>query len=241
MTLLEMVNRMLLRLREDQVTTVIDSEYAQLLAQFINDAKADLEDLNHTWSAYETEMDVTIDAIGTRSYDLPLTNDRSFLLRSYMDDRIPAAYDVTAGEVGQLFDCPLKVLNREYNLTNTVVDVEVPKVFAIEADNDLGDGWKLKVLWGSTTERNWKLYWYVPQADFALDGSDDNTQILLPNRPIEAQAMYYAKAERALDRNGADVVQSQQRAELSVAAALETDLQVQKKSDEIDITNKESL
>jgi len=240
MTQIEMINKILLRLREDSVTTVIENDYAKLIGAFINDAKADLEDINHTWSAYETEIDISILADGTRIYDLAATNDRSFLLRDADEDRIPLAYDITANELGQLFDCPLKAIRKERALNNTDPTSNAPKVFAVQADTDTGDGWKIQLLWGANTARSWRTYWYVPQEDLTLTGSDDNTQIILPNRPIELRALAYAINEREIAQDPASQ-KAWARSSDSIAAALENDMQVQKKSDEIDITNTECL
>ena len=240
MNQLDLVNKMLLRLRENSVSTVSETDYAQLLGQFVNDAKADMEDLNHTWSAYETEIDISILNDGTRTYDLAATNDRSFLIRDSEEDRLPAAYDITSGEVGQLFDAPLKDIRKHRALTNTINDVEIPKLFAIQADTDAGDGWKIHLLWGSNTARSWRMYWYVPQDDLELDGTDNSTEILLPSRPVELRAMFYALNERG-EEMGTPGGIAFARSKDSISAALETDMQVQKKSDEIDITNKESL
>ena len=170
-TYLTIVNDVLEKLREDPVTSVADSAYSKLIGQFVNDAKDDMEDINHDWTVYETEIDTTIDNIGTRVYDLTATNDRSKLLRSARDDddRIPAAYDITTGEVGQLFDCPLSDLKRERALTNTITDVRVPKVFAVTTDAD-GRGYTLTLLWGANTTRSWRTYWYirVPMASMVV-------------------------------------------------------------------------
>lgn len=238
-TQLTIVNNVLRRLRETTVSDVNEDAYAQLIAMFVNDAKADLEDINYEWSQYETEIDISILADGTRTYELTGTNDRSWLLRDFQDNKVPAAYDVTSGEVAQLFDCPLKELRREYALTNNIVDVEQPKTFAIAFDNDNG-GWEIILLWGSSTARTWRTYWYVPQADLAIDGTDDDTEIKLPQRPIELRAYYYALAERG-EAIGPSLQKAWQESVDAIAAALETDMQVQKKSHEIDITNPESL
>jgi hypothetical protein len=241
-TQLQIVNKILRRLRETQATSVADSEYTKLIGQFVNDAKADMEDLNHEWSVYETEIATTILADGTREYDLTGTNDRSWLMRrgdrSY-DDRIPAAYDVTTNEVGQLFDCKLQDIRRERALTNSSDDVAQPKVFAVKADSD-GRGWSLLLLWGANEARSWKTYWYVPQAELDLDGTADNTEILLPARPIELMAFYYAVNERGEEMGQPGGI-AQNRARDAVAAALETDMQVQKKYELLDATNQENI
>lgn len=238
-TQLTIVNNILARLREDTVGSVVETDYAQLIARFVNDAKADMEDINFEWSMYETTITVPILGDGTRTYELTGTNDRSWLLRNYNNKDIPAAYDATAGEVGQLFDCPLKELRKERALTNTIVDVSNPRTFAVAYDGD-NNGWELELLWGSNNARTWTTYWYVPQEPLAVDGSADNTNILLPRRPVELRALAYALIERGEELGppaGPTWVQSVN----AIAAALETDTQVQKKSQEIDITNQESL
>lgn len=238
-TQLSIVNSILERLREDTVTTVNENSYSKLIACFVNDAKADMEDINYEWAAYETEIDISILSDGTRLYDITSeTNDRSWLLRDSNEDRIPAAYDITSNEVGQLYDAPLKDIHRERALTNNIVDVSNPKVFALKWDSD--GGWQIELLWGSNTARDWRMYFYVPQAPLATDGSDDNTELQLSSRPIYLRALAYALMERG-EELGEPLGPTWQRSRDAIAAALETDMQVQKKSDEIDITNKESL
>lgn len=240
MTQLELVNRVLLRLREPSITTITENDYGQLIAQFLNDAKADMEDMNHTWSQYETEIDVSITNDGERNYLLPGTNDRSFLMRQWREDRVPLAFDVTANEVGQLYDCPLKVIRATRATTNNITDVEQPKVFAVQADNTTDAGYQLQLLWGSNTARTWRMYWYVPQDDLLLDATDDNTQLILPQRPLELRTYAYAVMEREIENSPASQA-AWSRSVDSIASALETDMQIQKKSDEIDIRNEESL
>lgn len=243
-TQLTIVNNILERLREDTVTSVADNVYAKLIARFINDAKADLEDISYEWSVYVTEIDLTILAdSSTTTYDIGATNDRSWLMRDFNEDRVPAAYDITDGEVGQLFDVPYKILKREQNLTidgNTTSTY--PRIFALKA-NSSGDGFEIEITYpvdSGLSARDWRTYWYVPQDDLALDGTDNGTSILLPSRPIEMQAIFYALNERGEEMGEPGGVAAS-RAKAALAAALENDMQVQKKSDEIDIKRNECL
>jgi len=50
MTYLQIVNSVLTRLRENQVDTVDFDEYSSLIAAFVNDAKAQIEN-SHSWSS----------------------------------------------------------------------------------------------------------------------------------------------------------------------------------------------
>jgi hypothetical protein len=237
-TQLEIVNKVLRRLREPTVTTVATGEYPPLIASFVNDAKEDLED-QWFWTVNETEIDTSILSDGTRTYDLTATTDRSFLVRN-AKDLCPMAYDITAGEEAQLNDIPLKELRRWRNtFRGTPDDVAQPLEFAIFPDSD-GRGYSLELSQGSTTARTWRSYWYAPQAELAVDGTADATVILLPERPIYLRALFYAMNERGEEMGEPGSILAQ-KAAASAAAAMELDMQVHKKSDEKDMTNLESL
>ena len=237
-TQIQIVNKLLSRLREDEVSSVSSSAYAKLMGIFVNDAKADLEDM-WFWSVNETAVSTSVLSDGTRTYDLTETTDRSWLIR-YINDHLPLAYDTTADEENQLRDIPLKELRRwRGSFKGTPEDVEAPREFAIVPDAD-GRGYSLELKQGSNTARTWTTYWYVPQADLELDGTDDATEILLPERPIYLRALWYAANERG-EEMGEPGSMLEVQANLAAAAAMEIDMQVNKKSDDSDITNLEVL
>jgi len=237
-TQLEIVNRILVRLRESEVSSISLSDYAALIASFVNEAKEDIEDM-WFWTVNETEIDTSILSDGTREYDLTTTTDRSFLVRS-LDDNVPMAYDITASEEGQLMDIPLKELRKWRNtFKGTPDDLEAPTEFAVKPDTD-GRGYSIELKQGSTTARTWRTYWYAPQATLAVDGTDDATEILLPERPIYLTALKYALNERG-EEIGEPAQLVAEQAQRAVAAAMELDMQVNKKSDEKDMTNLEAL
>lgn len=68
MTLLEIVNKVLLRLREDTVSSVIDTPYSQLITEFVNTTKREIEDA-WNWNVLSTTINVTT-ASGTPSYSI---------------------------------------------------------------------------------------------------------------------------------------------------------------------------
>ncbi len=237
-TQLEIVNKVLRRLREDEVSSVANSDYAALIATFLNDAKEDMED-RWFWTVNEVEIDTTILADGTREYDLTQTTDRSFLVR-YIDDHVPMAYDATSGEEGQLYDVPLKWLRKERNVApGGLSNVARPTNFALKPDSD-GRGYSIELLQGSTTARTWRTYWYAPQAELAVDGNDNHTNILLPERPLYLQTLFYAMNERGEEMGEPGSI-LEQKAHNAAASAMELDTQVHKKTDERDMTNLEQL
>lgn len=223
------VNNVLRELREDTVTEVGDTEYSSLIATFVNRAIAKIEDLNHFWSVYITEIDTTITAdSSTVLFDLGSTNDRSVMMRDRNDDTHPAAYDVTSNEVGQLFDVPLGELLKERALTNdTAKTVTTPFVFSVINDSD-GRGWSFRIMWpvdSGASARSWRSYWYVPQTKLVVTGSDDTTGILLPANPIELWALYLASNERGeeMGQPGSILFTEAMNA---IGSALERDIQV---------------
>ena len=237
-TQLNIVNDVLRRLREDEVSSVATSDYSTLIAMFLNDAKEDLED-EWFWSVNEISIDTTITSDGIRTYDLTSTTDRSFLIRQ-VDDNTPHAYDVTTNENGQLMDIPLKRLQQiRDTFKGTVPDIAVPREFAITPDSD-GRGYTLTLAQGSTSTRTWRTYWYSPQAELALDGTADSTNIILPERPMFLRTLYYALNERGEEMGEPGGV-AERRSDKAAAAAMEIDLQVQKKTTEKDMTNLEFL
>ena len=58
MNYLELVNDVLVRLREDEVTAVTDTPYSKLIAKFVNDAKRLVED-SYNWNALSETLTVT--------------------------------------------------------------------------------------------------------------------------------------------------------------------------------------
>lgn len=58
MNYLEMVNEVLVRLRENEVTAVTDNAYSKLIGKFINDSKRTVEDA-YNWNALSETLTVT--------------------------------------------------------------------------------------------------------------------------------------------------------------------------------------
>ena len=68
MTYLELVNDVLTRLRETNVSTVSETSYSALVGKFVNDAKRQIEDA-YTWNVLNQTITVTTTS-GTSSYSL---------------------------------------------------------------------------------------------------------------------------------------------------------------------------
>jgi hypothetical protein len=68
MTYLELVNDVLVRLRESTVTTVGETTYSSLIGKFVNDAKRQIED-TYTWNVLAQTVTITTTS-GVSSYAL---------------------------------------------------------------------------------------------------------------------------------------------------------------------------
>lgn len=68
MTYLELVNDVLVRLRESTVSTVGETTYSSLIGKFVNDAKRQIED-TYTWNVLNQTITVTTTS-ATSSYSL---------------------------------------------------------------------------------------------------------------------------------------------------------------------------
>ena len=109
MTYLEVVNKVLIRLREDTVTSVDSNEYSRLVGEFVNDAHSQVQDA-YNWSMLRTTITAnTQDGIfnyilsgsGSKSEMLNVINDTSNFTMDYrtqhwFDDRY-LTNDVTKG------------------------------------------------------------------------------------------------------------------------------------------------
>ena len=93
MTYLEIVNKVLRRLREDTVDTVSQNTYSALVGEFVNDAKRMVEDA-WDWSALRSTLTVTttqdifnyvLVGSGNRIELLDVVNDTSNFFLSYRD------------------------------------------------------------------------------------------------------------------------------------------------------------
>ena len=68
MTYLDLVNNVLVRLREDEVVSVTDNSYSKLIGKFVNDAKRQVEDA-WNWNALRSTLTITTTA-STFNYEL---------------------------------------------------------------------------------------------------------------------------------------------------------------------------
>lgn len=83
MTYLDLVNNVLRRLREDEVTNVSESTYSKMVGDFVNDAK-DLVEVAWDWSALRTTQTITTSA-SDYTYSLTGTGNEGKVFRIIND------------------------------------------------------------------------------------------------------------------------------------------------------------
>lgn len=178
-TYLELVNDVLIRLRESEVALVSQNSYSKLIGKFINDGKRQVEDA-WAWNALRTTLTVpTVN--GTSLYTLTGSGVR-FKVLSVIDDT----------SNGPLDNINYAALFQE-QLTNSVT-TNSPAYYAfngVDSNNDT------KVEFFPTPNDVYSIKFSIvkPQAEL----SSESTVLLVPSEPVIFYAYAKALAERGED------------------------------------------
>ena len=124
MTYLELVNDVLTRLRETNVSTVGETTYSALIGKFINDAKRQVEDA-YSWNALSQTITVTTTS-GTSSYALTGVGQKF---------RVIDAINTTS--LISLVDIPFADMNRKLNFGSPAQSI--PTEYCFNGVNGSGD------------------------------------------------------------------------------------------------------
>jgi hypothetical protein len=193
-TLRTVLNRVLRTVSETEVdgaTTTISDDYHKLVATFINHIKEEIEDA-HNWRDLQQSHTATVTA-NTQAATIVNATDRSRLAYSRSEDGpVPLVFDVTtASNPLPLIEVPLADL--EYMIATDYPGTGTqPSYFAILASTD--ETMQIKVYPKPTTTRTITLIMFTPQARLAE--VDLDVAILIPARPLEMGAIWYALEER---------------------------------------------
>ena len=155
MTYLELVNDVLVRLRESTVSTVGETTYSALIGKFVNDAKRQIEDA-YTWNCLS--QTVTVSTVGgTHSYSLTGVGQKF---------RVMDALNVTSNVV--LGDIPFTSMNRKLNFVTPVQGI--PSEYCFNGVDGSGD---TKIDLYPIPDGVYSLYFdvIVPQAALSSDGT----------------------------------------------------------------------
>ena len=179
MTLLELVNDVLIRLREPVVTTYNETSYSTLIAKFVNDTKRQVEDA-FGWNALGQTVTITTVA-GTYSYALTGAGQKFQVL-----DAINATSNIG------LKNTTFVDMNRKQNFS--VVMTGIPSEYNFDG---VDTSYNTKVTLYPRPDGVYSLMFAlaVPQATLAAD----STVILVPDVVVAQGAYARALVERGED------------------------------------------
>jgi hypothetical protein len=179
MTYLELVNDILIRLRETTVATVTETSYSTLIGKFVNDAKRQIEDA-FSWNVLGQTITVTTSA-STSSYALTGAGQK-FQVMDVIN---------TTSNVG-LINISYVDMNRKLNFTPLVNSI--PTEFAFDGVNASYDT-KVNLYPIPDGVYTIKFALTVPQATLASDA----TVVLVPDVLVVQNAYSRALIERGED------------------------------------------
>lgn len=177
-TYLQCVNDVLVRLREDEVTTVTANAYSKLIGKFVNDTKRQVENA-WTWEAlYNTLTTTTVG--GTEQYTVTGSG-RKFRVSSIIDDTNNAILEPVT----------LEYIDRLTQIANP--QNGAPSFYVFSGS----DGTDTKVRLHPVPDGAYtiKFNLYIPQADLSSD-----SDIILMDKDVVAQGAY----ARAIVERGED-------------------------------------
>ena len=179
MTYLELVNDVLVRLRETTVSTVSETSYSSLIGKFVNDAKRQIEDA-YAWNVLGTTITLST-ASGTYSYALTGSGQKFQVLD---------VLNVTSNL--RMKNVDFATMNRYQNFSTPIEGI--PAYYAFDGVNGSYD---TKVTLYPRPDGVYSIPFSltVPQATL----SSDSTVVLVPDVLVVQNAYARALVERGED------------------------------------------
>lgn len=183
MTYIQLINTVLRKLREDQVTSSNQSDYSALIGDYINEAKREVED---AWNWVQLRTTIQITTAGDSStfrYVLTGAGNRSRVLQVINDT-----------EDYELRRAPYKWMNRQF-LTSSTVAKDSPTHYDINGNTNGDPNIDLYPVPDAVEYINFNLV--LPQDDFT--DTDDDMSLTVPHWPVVLGAYMKALSERGED------------------------------------------
>jgi hypothetical protein len=178
-TYLELVNDVLIRLRENEVTSVSDNAYSKLIGKYVNDAKRQVEDA-YNWNALSTTL--TADTTASLfNYVLTGSGQRFRVIDAMNDSTDDYLRLKTTQDMNQLF-------------LMTSTESGAPRYYNFNGTNSNGDT-QVDVYPIPDAVYNLRFNIIKPQAPL----STNSTQLLVPSEPVIYGAVARAMVERGED------------------------------------------
>jgi len=179
MTYLELVNDVLIRLRETTVATVTETSYSTLIGKFVNDAKRQIEDA-FAWNVLGTTITLSTTS-GTYSYSLTGSGQKFQVI-----DVINSTSNIGMKNID------FASMNRKQNFSTPVSGI--PSEFAFDGVDGSYDT-KVKLYPRPDGVYSIPFSLTVPQATLSLD----QTVVLVPDVLVVQNAYSRALVERGED------------------------------------------
>lgn len=184
-TFLQAVNRTLVKLRESQCSALSGAtDYQVLVANWVNEAKEEVEDA-WDWNALQTKITV-ISVAGEDTYSLSGGGENFEL------------YDAWNYSRNYRLQGPFNsdYVNQQVLLGGTSTS---PSYFDFAGQDTNGDPIIRVSPTASSDGEIWYFYGYAKQGYLETDGTDDNTSIIVPWKPVVYRAYAKAVSERGED------------------------------------------
>lgn len=204
MTFLQAINAVLRRLREDSVTASNSSDYSKLIADFVNQAIYDTE---HAWDWNCLKETITITTAASDSlYDFHTA-----------DVKIIEAINQTSSWM-------MRPIPADYQHRLTYLDTsseDSPYYYSFLSKNGTSSQVKLYPTPDAVESLQFLCVKHTPL--YALDGTDDANEIVVPSHPIILNAYAMAVSERGED-GGLSFSEADQIAKSALADAISLDM-----------------
>lgn len=178
-TFLELVNDVLIRLREAEVQTVSQNSYSKLIGKFINDGKRQVED---AWNWNALKNTITVSTVnGTSNYVMTGSGVR-FRILTVVDDTSNGLLDSAIYS---------SIFEEQYVNSSAVGSPAYYAFNGVDSNNDT------KVEFYPTPDGVYSIKFSIvkPQAELVTD----STVLTVPNEPVIFYAYAKALAERGED------------------------------------------
>ena len=179
MNYLELVNDVLIRLREPEATSVSDNAYVKLIAKYVNDSKRQVED-SYNWNALSETLSATT-AADIFNYVLVGTGQRFRVIDVLNDTSNRVLRNAPTSWMNEMFliTTPMKGSPEYYNFNGTNTDGDT-QVDLFPIPNGV---------------YNIRFNVIRPQVPLALNSDT----LLVPHEPVILGALARAQAERGED------------------------------------------
>jgi hypothetical protein len=202
-TYIQLVNDVLVRLRENEVTSVTDTPYSKLIGKFVNDAKRQVEDA-YNWNALSTT--ITADTTASLFNYVLVGSGQRFRVIDALNDSTNETLELkTTQDMNQLF------------LMSTV-ETGAPKYYNFNGTDSNGD---TQVDVYPIPSGVYNLRFNVVQPQAPLSANTDSLKV--PSEPVIFGAVARAMVERGEDGGlAANEIYALYKQSLGDAIALES-------------------